>query len=57
MGSIRSMCLKVPYANRADANRVAKRTPGQKVYKCPHCPHWHLSSKSKRAVKQARKNG
>lgn len=51
------MCLKISYVSRADAVRAAKRAPGQHAYLCEHCGQFHLSSKSKRAVKQARKRG
>lgn len=55
MSSIPSMCLKIVYVSRADAVRAAKRAPGQRPYLCPYCGKFHLSSKSKRAVKIARK--
>jgi hypothetical protein len=57
MGSIRGMCLKIAYVSRADANRAAAAAPKQRVYHCEHCGLWHLSSKSKRQVKQNRKRG
>ena len=49
-----SSCPKIPYPNRPAAQRAARGVSGQKVYLC-HCGQWHLSSKSKRQVKQLRK--
>ena len=51
-------CLKIAYVSRADAVRAAKRAPGgQQPYLCKHCDRYHLSSKSRRTVKQLRKRG
>lgn len=52
------VCLKISYPSRADAVRAAKRAPGgQRPYLCDHCGAYHLSSKSRRQVKQLRKHG
>lgn len=51
-------CLKIPYPSRADATRAAQAAAkGLRPYSCPHCGQFHLSSKSKRQVKQRRKLG
>lgn len=47
---------KVEYLSRADAKRAAAQTgKGTRPYLCNHCSKWHLSSKSRRQVKQLRK--
>lgn len=49
-------CLKIPYASRGAAHLAAKAQAGcPREYHCPHCGFWHLSSKSRREVKQRRK--
>lgn len=50
-------CKKIAYVSRADATRAAKAAPGQRPYACPHCGQFHLSSKSRREVKAAKKRG
>lgn len=49
------MCLKVPYVSRADAQREARKGPKLRIYQCPHCGHWHLTSKTKSAVKRTKR--
>lgn len=50
------MCLKIAYQSRGEATLALRATPGQHVYHCQHCGFWHLSSKSKRQAKLARKS-
>lgn len=49
------MCLKTPYVSRADAQREARKQPGCRIYYCPHCRYYHLTSKTKTAVKRTRR--
>lgn len=50
-------CRKIPYASRGEAQIVANRTSGQKVYRCKVCGAWHTSRRSDHEVRRARKRG
>lgn len=41
---IRKMCHNKKRLNRLEASQLAAFW-GNRAYKCPHCPFWHLTSK------------
>lgn len=50
-------CSKTAYPSRADAKRSADRASNRKLrpYPCPICNNYHLTSMSKREMRQVRK--
>lgn len=52
-------CRKVCYPSRADAKREADKKPSLRIYACPECGYWHLTSvkptEYKRKLKAIRK--
>jgi len=35
---------KEPFADKAIANRAARRKKGRNVYRCQHCKQWHVGA-------------
>jgi hypothetical protein len=45
----RVWCGKVAYFDKKGAKAAQRRKPANRIYRCPLCHHWHMTSAPQRA--------